>query len=56
MESTTIAGIFILSYRVVKKEIQNKGRNTFLLDKLSHSSVGSDFDNTDEAIRNKYTK
>ena len=56
MESATIARGFVLAYRVAAKVIENKGRNKFLLDNLFHSSVRSDFYNTDEGIRKKMTK
>ena len=56
MESATIARGFVLAYRVAAKVIENKGRNKFLLDNSFHSSVRSDFYNTDEGIRKKMTK
>ena len=56
MESATIAGGFVPAYRVAAKVITNKGKNKFLLDNSFHSSVRSDFYNTDEGIREKMTK
>ena len=56
MESATIARGFVLAYRVAAKVIENKGRNKFLLDNSFHSSVRSDFYNTDEGIRKRMTK